>query len=210
MAEQENSIVIREAIHSDLPSLTTVVPRSFHPVNPFIEACFPDTPLIREYWTRVFGDETVSEKCHLLTAFDSSTNTAVGVLCLRLLQSEDRGAGIWTEYPLCDDTPKATLQPAIDSQVEYRERIFLGKGQPHFLLELFGVDHAYKGRGLERLLLQRAGEIADNRGVATFVEANGYATGFYAKLGYIVQGMVEMPGSIKHEEYLMVRPAAKK
>lgn len=80
-------------------------------------------------------------------------------------------------------------------------------GQPHFVIELFGVDHETKGSGLGKKLLLKACDIADEAGLAVFVMANGSAKGIYQhpEIGFELRDVQVLPG--EYEEYMLVRPA---
>lgn len=82
-------------------------------------------------------------------------------------------------------------------------------GQPHFVVELFGVDHETKGSGLGKKLLLKACEIADEAELAVFVMANASAKGIYhhAEIGFELRDVQVLPGG--YEEYMLVRPAKK-
>lgn len=105
-------IQIRPAIPSDLPSLTTIVPRAFHPRNAYIKKCHPDTPAVRAWWWKIFAEEIAEPDCYVLVAAigddddgnlleggggggeggekgmkggEGEEENVVGVLCLRLM-----------------------------------------------------------------------------------------------------------------------------
>lgn len=104
-------IQIRPAIPSDLPSLTTIVPRAFHPRNAYIKKCHPDTPAVRAWWWKIFAEEIAEPDCYVLVAAmgdddadgnllegggerdgkgkegggEGGKENVVGVLCLRLM-----------------------------------------------------------------------------------------------------------------------------
>lgn len=200
-------ISVSEARQSDLDSLTTIVTRSFHPVNPYIKRALPDTPELRAWWSRIFEDEMREESCHVLVALDSKTNKDIGVLTLRLLAPNDKGAGFWTMYPLTQDHEWEKYRSMVDGMVEARERLMLGR--PHYLIELFGVDNAFKGRGVGTKLLARACEIGDEAGHDTFVQSNASARDFYMRLGFSCDGEAVMPGEPKYIEYMMIRRCKK-
>lgn len=115
----------------------------------------------------------------------------------------DKGSGLWTMYDLTADHDRVAYRPMIAGMTEHRERVMLGK--PHFVIELFGVDHAYKGRRIGVQLLARACEIADEAGHEIFVQANASARDFYCKLGFEVQWKSVMPGETEYVEYMLVR-----
>ena len=196
------NITVSEARKSDLLSLGTIVARSFHPVNPYIKQCFPNTPAMRKWWSHIFEEEANSESCHVLVALDNTTDKDVGILTLRLLGADDRGAGLYTLYELTDDHDREMFEPMIAPMIEHRERLMLGRS--HYLIELFGSDDKCKGRGVGTKLLSRACEIADKAGYDIFVQANASAKDFYGKLGFCVEFKAVMPGG-EYTEYLMVR-----
>lgn len=193
-----------EASEPDVPSLSTIVPRSFHPVNPYIKKCFPDTPSLRAWWSRIFFDETKDPNCHVLTCIDPDTGTAIGILTLRLIGPDEKGSGFWSMYDVTPDHDENAYRPMIDGMSEHRERLMLGKA--HLLIELFGVDDGYKGQRVGQKLLARACEIGDEAGQDIFVQANASARGFYCKQGYEVKAQVSMPGEMEYVEYMLVRP----
>lgn len=80
-------------------------------------------------------------------------------------------------------------------------------GQAHFVIELFGVDHSVKGYGLGKMLLTKACEIADEAGLPIFVMANASAQGIYPKVGFELRDVKVLPGELKYEEFMLVRPA---
>jgi ribosomal protein S18 acetylase RimI-like enzyme len=78
-------------------------------------------------------------------------------------------------------------------------------GRSHYLIELFGTDHAYKGCGVGSKMLKKACDIADETGDDIFVQANASAIGFYEKFGFKSEGEVLMPGEDEYLETFMVR-----
>ncbi|KAK5129655.1 hypothetical protein LTR08_002980 [Meristemomyces frigidus] len=200
---QLKSYEVVEADQSNLESLSTIHARSFHPVNPFMERVIPDTAVMRQWWAQLFTVEIQDTACKVLTALDPDTGTVIGILTLRLLGPQDRGSGIWTMCDVTDDHDREAYRLMIGGMTEHRERIMLGK--PHFLVELLGVDHAYKGRNIGHKLLARACEIADEAGYETFVQANASARDFYCRLGFEEKGMNIVKGKPDYLEYMLVR-----
>jgi ribosomal protein S18 acetylase RimI-like enzyme len=197
------NVSITEARQSDLESLTTILPRSFHPVNAYQRVAQPDTPKIREWWRRVFEDEIKDDNCHPIVAIDPTTDKDVGVLTLRRFEPEGKGSGFWSMYPLTDDHNKAMCDAFIFKMTEWREKLMGGRS--HYLIELFGTDHAYKGCGVGSKMLKKACDIADETGDDIFVQANASAIGFYEKFGFKSEGEVLMPGEDEYLETFMVR-----
>lgn len=273
--EPKPPIQIRPAIPSDLPSLTTIVPRAFHPRNAYIKKCHPDTPAVRAWWWKIFAEEIAEPDCYVLVAAigdDDDGNllegeggggeggekgmkgggeeeeNVVGVLCLRLMppitsssisssssssssnnqnENEEKEnqtqtqkeppllpCGFWSKHPLTPDQNSTLFQPAITAMSQARALAFspspsnptttttttqppnqeaAPQPQPHFLLELLGISHDYQNLQLARRLLTLAGEISDQAGWETFVEANASAVGLYRKMGFEEVGKMEIP-----------------
>lgn len=204
----DNEIKITEAQHSDLDSLSTILARSFHPVNPYIKKCLPDTPSVREWWTQLFRSGIDSLSSRILIASTSTPNQVVGVLILGFMQADEKGAGNWTKHAPSPDIDTNMFTAMIDNMITQRERLMLGRR--HFLVELLAVDHEYKGRGLGRRLLARACELVDESGRECFVQANRGARGFYEREGFVLEAEVGMPkdgeGEEEYVECLLVRP----
>ncbi|TKA73269.1 hypothetical protein B0A55_06617 [Friedmanniomyces simplex] len=193
-----------EASKSNVPSLSTIVARSFHPVNPYIKKVLPDTGHLRAWWSTIFTDEINDNKTRLLSAIDPKNDTAIAVLSMRRMAADDKGAGTWNMYELTPDHDVEGYKAMIDSMGEHRERLMLGR--PHFLIQLFGVDNTYAGRGIGQRLLARSCEIGDADGLDIFVQANASARTFYWKQGFEVGGEEVMPGETHYVEYMLVRP----
>lgn len=197
------SVQVIGARKSDIKSLTTIVPRAFHPINPYVKKALPDTPLLRAYWAHIFKEEIDDISCHPLIAADPTTDEVIGVLTLRLCGPDYHGSGFWTDYAWTSDHDAEMWRPAIDGMVEYIEKLM--RGRSFYLLELFGADYAYKGKGVGSKLLQKACDIADAAGLEIFVQANGSAKGFYQKFGFRLEAEKIMPGDIEYAEYMMIR-----
>jgi GNAT superfamily N-acetyltransferase len=131
------------------------------------------------------------------------------VLSLQLLGPSDRGAGFWSEFPPTPDHDAAAYADVASNLTNAREALMMG--HPHFVVELFGVDHGTKGSGLGKRLLLRACEIADEVGLPIFVMANASARGIYQhpEIGFEVKDVKVLPGEMRYEEYMLVRPGRK-
>jgi GNAT superfamily N-acetyltransferase len=201
--------IVHSATSSNLPSLATIVPRSFHPTNPYILKLLPNTPAVRQWWTKIFTAKIQSPTTsHLLTAVSpSNASETLGVLSMQLLGSDERGAGLWSTFPPTPDHDEAAYADVASGLAKAREGLMAG--QAHFVIELFGVDHEIKGFGLGKMLLLRACEIADEAGLAIFVMANASAKGIYQhpEIGFELRDVKVLPGELQYEEYMLVRPA---
>lgn len=218
---------VRPALLSDLPTLTTIVPRSFHPTNPYIRTLFPATPLLQTWWNEIFTSRITQPEpkiSHLLVVTRSKTNPkdgknnndnepnnesqteeTLGVLSMAFFPPHSRGAGFYTTHPPTPDHDAASYAAVERNLASAREELM--GDSAHFAIELFGVDHGFKGQGLGKLLLRRACKIADEAGVPTFVMANASARGVYPKVGFGERRRVVLPGSGEggYEEFMLVR-----
>ena len=198
------ALKVVEAHQSNVESLSTIFARSFHPVNAFMRRVIPDTVLMRQWWMQLFTAELQDPACKVLTVLEPETGVAIGILLLRLHGPQETGSGIWTMCDVTEDHDRESYNHMIDGMTEHRERTMLGK--PHFLLELFGVDHAYKGKGIGHKLLAHACAIADTADHETFVQANASAKEFYISHGFEEKGENVIKGKPDYVESMLVRP----
>lgn len=210
--QNANAITVQEALPSHIASLSTMDVRAFHPTNAFHRQVFPNTPLVIDWWAKVFADEIDDPTAHVLVAIDADNaeNPVVGVICMRLMDPSIRGAGMWTMYDFTSDHDLEEFQPSIEVMIDWRERLFASTKQWHYLLEFVGVDHAYRGTGIGKRILERACEIADEKGYPVFVEGNHYAVGFYQKCGFEEKGHKVMTGKEAYTQHVLVKPVAGK
>jgi GNAT superfamily N-acetyltransferase len=212
-----SSFTTRPATTSDVPSLSTIVPRSFHPTNPYIQKLFPDTPLLQQWWTAIWESKLQTPATsHILTVesnnpnpnpnySNETTNTAttksLGILSLQLFTPSQTGAGLYTTFPPTPDHDAQAYHDVASSLATARETLMAGTA--HFVIELFGVDHEFKGLGLGKALLLRACEVADEAGLPIFVMGNASAKGMYVKCGFEVRDVKVLEGG--YEENMLVR-----
>ncbi|KAJ9623959.1 hypothetical protein H2203_005405 [Taxawa tesnikishii (nom. ined.)] len=123
------SFTITSASLSDVDSLSTIVARSFHPVNPYFAKVCPDTPAVREWWSKSFLTEINGPGiCHPLVAIENSSNAVVGILALRLMEASDKGSGIWSTHPITPDHYADAYRSMIGVMTEQRESLMRGRG----------------------------------------------------------------------------------
>jgi GNAT superfamily N-acetyltransferase len=219
MTSPTNPFTVRPAILSDIPSLSTIVPRSFHPTNPYIQKLFPDTPLLAQWWTEIWISKLQTQAAsYVLTVEytnpnpnpndqkDTTTNKSLGILSLQLFPPSQPGpsqpdAGLYTTFPPTPDHDAQSYHDVASSLATAREHLM--SSTAHFVIELFGVDHEFKGLGLGKALLLRACETADEAGLPIFVMGNASAKGIYVKCGFEVRGVEILEGG--YEENMLVR-----
>ncbi len=204
MVDSEGITVV-EAQDSDIESLTTIVPRAFHLENRYINHTLPDTQAVREWWSLTFQDSVQDPDCHVLIVREPDTSSTAGLLMLRSVGPEMGSTDVWNLRPCPEDIDQNSLLAMVDAGREWHGKLI--RGWSHFIVELFGVDHEWKGKGVGMKLLRRACEIADGKGFEIFVEANGFAKGYYEKVGFRSEKELVLAGEGNGEyvECMMVR-----
>lgn len=181
MAANDQNITYLDATLEHIESLKTIVPRSFFEVNPRMKTLLPDTPAMREWWGRVFGDLITNPNSCIPIAVDTATNKVVGAFTLDgILQGEPFG-GALQRHPATEDHDSKDWAGAIKEFAEHDEQIV--GDQNRFLVEIVGVDSAYQGKGIGQRLTARACEIADADGWPIYLETS------MAKMFYLKQGL---------------------
>jgi GNAT superfamily N-acetyltransferase len=191
---------------ADLPALQHTFAASFHPVSPFMVQVFPDTPVMREWWTTVntyaLNDATAS----LTIAADTTTGAILGLIRTSIASFPsvpEVNAGAWSHVPLTSDHDKLLYDGMVDFMIQQR-RVFMSTTR-HCIIELLAVVHDAKGRGVGSLLLGSVCDAADREGVQCFVEANAKAVPFYTRMGFGVRAELDMPGGHDYREYILIR-----
>lgn len=128
------------------------------------------------------------------------------------MQPHELGSGSWSLFPRTGDHDAVKFDAMVDAMSRHREAIMRvgdeSGARVHYFVELLGVDHSWKGKGVGAALLRRACEVADAEGLEVFVQANGSARAFYEKVGgFGVVAREVMPGGNGYEEFMLVRPA---
>ncbi|KAK5171226.1 uncharacterized protein LTR77_004370 [Saxophila tyrrhenica] len=187
MATLLDDIVIREAVTADIDSMTMIIPRAYD-ADAFLNFIFPDTPTIRDWWTKVYTSAIQSPAYTILVAVEEAT--VIGVLTLHLYRPENahlgKRDGICTLVPLTDDHHQE-LKKALVEQASDRQKIL--QEQSNLMIDLLGVDRKYQSKGIGGQLVKRAGAVADSESAAIFLQTT-QAKAYYLKLalGFEVRG----------------------
>ena len=158
--------------------MTTILPRSFFPINEFVKKVLPDTALMRDWWARVYNEEISNSACHVLIAKDKATQAVVGVLPMRMIGAENVAGGFWQKHTWTVDHG-SEWGPPIECQSYYEKQIM--GNEEHLLIELLAVDYDYRSVGIGKALVKQACQIADDSNRSIFVQS-GSAKGFYLGL----------------------------
>jgi ribosomal protein S18 acetylase RimI-like enzyme len=203
---------LRPATAAEIPVLASVWYDAFHPVSPFMRQVFPDTPLIREYWTKANTYALNDPHIRTMVVASGATKPEQVIAVARFQAPPADGsvsqlldAGTWSRIPWTTDHDVETLSTAVAFQSAGREKAM--KGKRHYFIELLATKHEFKGKGAGKMLIDWVCEQADNEQVEVFVDTNKDIVKFYERFGFIVQEKMVMPGDIAYEQYLLVRPA---
>lgn len=191
----------------DIASLSTIIARAFHPVNPFFKKCFPDTPSMRQWWSKVFTAAVTDPHCDIIVIRsrkeEDSAKLVLGVISMRCMREGEQGAGLWTMHGLIEDHDRDALLPVGETMAEHRTRLMSNRS--HYLLEILSVDQSFKGMGLGGMLLQAACRRADEEGLDTFVQSNTMTKGLYFKYGFEEDCQAVVPGGFGYVEWMLMR-----
>lgn len=198
------TIIYREATMQDLDSLSTIFPRAFHKVNPYMMKLCPDTPKTREWWRQAFEQDVRHPDYDVLIAVDTSTGQVVGSVQLREMKPGSHFGGFVAHHPPTEDHDMELWNAAVKEFAADEERVV--GDRPRCLIEVMAVDDAYQGRGIGGRLMSWACEIADRKGCPIFLETS-MAKGFYLKLD---RGFYVVDEDEKGAAILLREPVKKK
>jgi ribosomal protein S18 acetylase RimI-like enzyme len=167
MAGGNANVIYRVATPADIESMTTMVPRSYDP-DAFLPQVIPDTPLIREWWAKTYGAALEDPAARILIAVEGTKT--VGIFTMHYLGPDPPAAqsgGVTVAIPLTPDH-SPMLKEAFDGLKEERKELM--GDEPHYLIELVGVDAEYQSLGIGRKLTKWACGIADQSDAAIYLQ----------------------------------------
>lgn len=128
------SLKLSEADDADIPGLTKVFPRAFHPISPFMAKAIPDTPLVQQWWSEVHATAIADQGVTLLKVVDPADNEIIAFARWRLPckgpVKEGFGSGSWSLTPLTEDHGKKLCEPMIAVMAEERPKVM--QARPHY------------------------------------------------------------------------------
>lgn len=174
----------------DLPSIGTLHARAYHPTREWHRRIFPTS--VAPWWEYKYSLDIADPNNYVLKiSFSDTPTTVLGLLSLRKYAANEKGAGRWTACLPPPEADREAVDAMVKAMVEHRERYMLG--HVHLCIDHFGVDDAYQGRGMGKMLMARACEIADAEGLDIFVEANEFAESFYKNFGFEEEDRLALP-----------------
>lgn len=181
MADKKPDIFIRDHVAADIPSMATIISRAYAPDAHLLQI-IPDTPTTRTWWAQTFEAALTDPAARILVAVDQSTSITAGVFTMHYLGPESPAnatAGVVSAIPLTLDHSQDLAEAIVKLKQERVE--FMGN-EPHYLIELVGVDDEYKSHGIGRQLTQRACDIADEHDAAIFLQTSAARQYYVDKL----------------------------
>lgn len=206
---EQSTLAVQPVASTDLPELTTIFTKSFHPVSSYMRQAIPDTALTRRWWNDVNEVALNDPEVRLIKAVDSVRDDRLvaiaryRIAARKLTTGDANDSGTWSKLPLTKDHDLELCTAFMDFMGNARKDHM--EGRRHVFIELLATDHDFKGQGAGRLLVERICEDADLEGLECFVETNSDIVPFYEKFGFMVKEEKEMPGRFGYREFIMVK-----
>ncbi|KAL4975998.1 acyl-CoA N-acyltransferase [Aspergillus desertorum] len=203
-----SSFTLSPVLSPDIPALTTIWFAAFN--DSAIGQLFPDTPGVRAWLTAANQCDLNSKPFQkYVKIVDSSARDERGQKYERIVAyakwdlatPEERGR----RYPLWHgDMPAGQCDEFFEREERERERV-MGRIR-HYYLDTLVVHPEYQRRGVGSMLLRWGCNLADEAGVALYVDASRAGAPLYERFGFVDQSDGE---SGEREIASMVRRARK-
>ncbi|KPM38034.1 hypothetical protein AK830_g8534 [Neonectria ditissima] len=179
------ALKLEMATPEDVPTLTEIWFEAF--TKPYIRRLWPDTPGVRKWWEDAHRHDMLNKPLvRYVKVVDSESTDDQGrpriVAWAKwdLAMPEDRGR----RYPPWhEDTPGQECD-ALFEKVEAERRRVMGD-QKHYFLDTVGTHPDYRQRGAGSLLVKWGCDLADENGVATYVDASKAGAPLYKRFGFV-------------------------
>lgn len=184
--------------------MTTLLPRAYAPDAPLLQM-IPDSPSIREWWKKTYQHALNDAHSHILIATDEPK--VIGILTMHHAAPELPSSitkSVISAIPLTSEH-SPLLTSALEDLLQERKKLM--SEDPHYLIELVGVDDEYQGLGIGRRLVERACEIADDGNEAIYLQTSA-AREFYTRR--VGRGFVGVGGDGAGAGGSIVRPRRSK
>ncbi|KAL4762084.1 GNAT family N-acetyltransferase [Aspergillus foveolatus] len=203
-----STLKLSPVLPADIPALTTVWFAAF--TDPAIRQLFPDTPGVR-WWLTAANQHDLHSKPFqkYVKIVDSSARDEhgqeheriIGYAKWDLSTPEERGS----RYPLWHhDMPAAECEVFFEREDRERRRVM--EGLEHYYLDTLVVHPDYQRRGAGSMLVQWGCDLADEEGVALYVDASRAGAPLYERFGFVDESEGD---SGRREVASMIRRARK-
>ena len=128
------SLKLCEADYTDIPALSSVFSKSFHPVSSFMKQAIPDTLQISQWWNEVNLFALNDPQTRIMKVVDTAAEGRIVALARWGLPAGEKvmavGAGCWCTVPLTADHDEALCDAFIGFMAECRREVM--QDRPHY------------------------------------------------------------------------------
>ncbi|KAI3558266.1 acetyltransferase [Colletotrichum abscissum] len=209
--KKENTLKLEEATLDDVPALTETWFAAFAG-DEVISRLWPDTPGVRAWWDEANGGDMAAKTFQrFVKVVDvSSVATVTGTA---KAEGGDRGGGkgeegggggpriaAWAKWdtsmpaergrrypPWAGDMPSEVCDLFFAREEAERERVM--GDERHYYLDTLVTHPEYQRRGAASMLLAWGCALADEDGVAAYVDASKAGKGLYERFGFVDESL---------------------
>ncbi|SPO04577.1 uncharacterized protein DNG_07262 [Cephalotrichum gorgonifer] len=180
-----NGLRLEAVTLDDVPALTELWFAAF--TDPGIRRLWPDTPGVRKWWDDANRGDLLNKPFQrYVKVVDPESVDARGRARIAayakwdLAMPEERGA----RYPPWHGDMPGEVCDAFFVREEAERRRVMGDRR-HYYLDTLGTHPDYQRRGAGSMLIKWGCDLADEHGVAAYVDATKAGAPLYAKFGFI-------------------------
>ncbi|KAH8884165.1 acetyltransferase [Thozetella sp. PMI_491] len=180
-----NTLRLEKVTLDDFPAITAVWYAAF--TDPGLRVLFPDTPGVRKWLTEANRNDFLNKPFqHYVKIVDPESTDAEGRARIVAYAKWDtamiseRGA----RYPAwADDMPAEACNTFFQREDNERRRV-MGDTK-HYYLDTLATDPDYQRRGAGSALVKWGCDLADEHGVAAYVDASKAGAPLYQRYGFV-------------------------
>lgn len=128
------SLELCEANDTDLPALSSIFAKSFHPVSSFMKQAIPDTLQTSQWWSEMYSFGLNDPEVQIMKVVDAAADKRIVALAQWRLPARLRAmavnAGSWSAVPLTGDHDKVLCNAFIGLMAEQRRAVM--QDRPHY------------------------------------------------------------------------------
>ncbi|KAK2043387.1 hypothetical protein LZ31DRAFT_329362 [Colletotrichum somersetense] len=197
--------LVEPARLGDAPAVADIFLKSFN--SDFFQALFPQNEYGRDYMTKASEQFMLSKQNGgqeaRVSVVRNEQGLPVAASVIWIVRPEDDGTWSWRKrWPAANAGQRDDLLDEFFAGMATQHHRIMGK-EPHIYFELIMTDPAYRRRGYGLALLQKASEIADQKGYPMYLDAEEYIVHLYNLAGYVVKTDLGQTSTMVP----MVRPA---
>ncbi|KAK2016414.1 hypothetical protein LZ32DRAFT_99590 [Colletotrichum eremochloae] len=188
-ASASSTDIVEHAELKDAPAVANVFLSSFN--SDFFQTLFPQNEYGRAYMTKaieqfILSKQNGSQEGQVFVV-RNERGIPVAASVIWIIRPEDDGTWSWRKrWPAANAGQRDDLLDEFYTGMATQHHRIMGK-EPHIYFELIMTDPAYRRRGYALSLLQKASEIADQKGYPMYLDAEEYIVQLYSLAGYVVK-----------------------